>query len=346
VTAPDPIRLIRALALVVDGYELEPLVAGPERATTQIRLLGGGHDGLGEDICPAEGEHAIGPPVSPDLPLAGTWTLGSFCEHLATVKQWPEPPEWGAAIGYRNWAFESAALDLALRQDGRSLPELLDREPRPVRFVNSLGLGDPPSFQTIADRLASYPKLRFKLDVVAAWTPELMDELAATGAVEIIDFKGHYNLEVPDEAALVTMVQRVLEHFPDVLLEDPHDLPAVVELIAPHVGRVSYDAPIHEISDIGARAHAARIVNVKPCRIGGLEKVFALYAHCEHEGLTMYSGGMGELGIGRRQAQLLAAMFHPDGPNDLAPSPYNDPVLSPGLPDSPLDPSPVVGFRW
>jgi L-alanine-DL-glutamate epimerase-like enolase superfamily enzyme len=346
VTTPDPIRLIRALPLVVDGYELQELSAGPERATTLIRLTGAGHDGLGEDICPSEGEHAIGPRVSADLPLAGAWTLGSFCEHLATVKQWPEPPEWAAATRYRNWAFESAALDLALRQDGRSLPELLGREPRPVRFVNSLGLGDPPSFTQIAERLASYPALRFKLDAVAAWTPELMDELAATGAVDIIDFKGHYAIEVPDEGALVTMVQRVLDRFPDVLLEDPHDLPAVAALIAPHVARVSYDAPIHEIADIGARVHAARIVNVKPCRIGSLAALFAVYAHCEHEGLTMYSGGMGELGVGRGQAQLLASMFHPDTPNDLAPSPYNDPKLGAGLAASPLEPSTVAGFRW
>jgi hypothetical protein len=36
----------------------------------------------------------------------------------------------------RNWAFESAALDLALRQAGLGLPEALGRSPAPVRFVN------------------------------------------------------------------------------------------------------------------------------------------------------------------------------------------------------------------
>ena len=33
----------------------------------------------------------------------------------------------------------------------------------------------------------------------------------------------------------------------------------------------------------------------------------------------MYGGGMGELGVARGQIQLLAAMFSPDGPNDIAP---------------------------
>ena len=70
-----------------------------------------------------------------------------------------------------------------------------------------------------------------------------------------------------------------------------------------------------------------------------------MYAHCESAGVQMYNGGMGELGVGRGQAQLLASLFHPGAPNDIAPSDYNleDPPL--GLPTSPLDPAPDRGFR-
>ena len=61
----------------------------------------------------------------------------------------------------------------------------------------------------------------------------------------------------------------------------------------------------------------------------------------------MYGGGMGELGVGRGQVELLAALFHADAPNDVAPSVYHfdDP---PGvLPTSPLPPRPeATGFRW
>ena len=42
-----------------------------------------------------------------------------------------------ASLDYRRWAFESAALDLALRQAGTSLAEAVGREYRPVRFVAS-----------------------------------------------------------------------------------------------------------------------------------------------------------------------------------------------------------------
>ncbi|MBV9800754.1 MAG: hypothetical protein JO039_22095 [Solirubrobacterales bacterium] len=86
------------------------------------------------------------------LALEGEWTLAGFCEHLGALELWPEPPEWDVALRFRNWAFESAALDLALRQAGRSLHGVLGVEPRPVRFVNSLGLGKEPSIEPVRRR--------------------------------------------------------------------------------------------------------------------------------------------------------------------------------------------------
>jgi hypothetical protein len=100
------------------------------------------------------------------------------------------PPKWEVARRWRNWAFESAALDLALNQASRALHEVIGREPRPLRFVNSLGLGEPPTLDPIRRRLDRHPDLRFKLDATEDWTPELIEELAATGAVEIIGLQG------------------------------------------------------------------------------------------------------------------------------------------------------------
>ena len=47
-------------------------------------------------------------------------------------------------------------------------------------------------------RLARSPGVRFKLDAEATWAPALVDQVAATGAVDTIDFKGHYGFEVAD----------------------------------------------------------------------------------------------------------------------------------------------------
>ena len=338
------------LPLVVEGYELETLsaeLASMVRTTIQVRMHGAGHDGLGEDVgvMPDDRDPLANAPA--DLPLAGEWTLERFCDHLATLDQWPEPPQWDLARLWRNWAFESAALDLALRQAGRPLHEVLGREPRPLRFVNSLGLGDPPSTDTIHRRLARYPGVHFKLDAAAAWSLAVCEDLAATGAVEVIDFKGQYRMEVEDEDALAAMYGHVLATFPDAILEDPHDLPAVAAAIAPHAARVSYDALITSADDLATTpVNPIRVVNIKPCRTGSLRALLALYARGEADRLLMYGGGMGELGVARGQIQLLASLYHPDGPNDVAPSPYNLADPPEGLPTSPLPPAPeATGFR-
>lgn len=339
------------LPLEIETLEFAPLdpPAGATRpgGTAIARLTGAGHEGLGEDVVPF-GDDMEGPflALPRDPGFVGSWTLQSFSDELMAAELWPAPPEWETLVNFRRWAFQSAALDLALRQAGTSLPEILERPAAPLRFVNSLGLGDEPSFDLVRARLDAYPQLRFKIDAAAAWTPELMDDLAATGAVDVVDFKGQYGIEVPDEDALVRMYERVLERFDTPLLEDPHDLDAVAELIAPVAGRVSYDAPIKTVADITAQRHRPGAVNLKPCRVGDLAELLALYEHCAAEGLPVYSGGMGELGVGRGQAQLLSAMFHADAANDIAPSDYNVEPVPAGLPPSPLTPGDIVGFRW
>jgi L-alanine-DL-glutamate epimerase-like enolase superfamily enzyme len=342
---------LAGLALVVEacGYErLHAVLAHEfERVTTHVRLAGAGVDGLGEDVSIHHEDGTALHQTQPALPLEGEWTLVGFCEHLSTLELWPEPPEWDLALRFRRWAFESAALDLALRQAGRPLHEVLGLEPRPVRFVNSLGLGEEPSFEPLRRRLDRAPGVRFKLDAETTWPPSLVDEVAATGAVDTIDFKGRYGLEVKHPERLGALYDRVLLAFPDAYMEDPHDLPEVAQRLADHSERVSYDAPIVGAEDIGAGPLSGRVVNVKPSRIGSLRELFAVYARCAREQRPMYGGGMGELGVGRGQIELLAALFHADAPNDVAPSAYNQDTPEGALPASPLTPRPAAtGFRW
>src|SRR6185312_4169588 len=210
-----------------------------------------------------------------------------------------------------------------------------------------LGLGQEPSIAPLRRRLERSPGVRFKLDAEAAWPAALVAEVAETGAVDTIDFKGQYGLEVKDPGALAALYDRIPEAFPDAYLEDPHDLPGVAPRLADHLERVSYDAPIHRAGDIGKTPLAGRVVNVKPTRIGSLPDLFEVYARCAREGRPMYGGGMGELGVGRGQIELLASLFHPDGPNDVAPSAYNEDDPKGDLAPSPLPPSPgSTGFRW
>ena len=334
------------LPLVVEELAYGQLDPGPgfgeAHSTRLVRLTGAGHEGLGEDIT------LFAEPEGPDLALAGEWTLASFCAHLDTLEQWPGgEPEFGDMMRrWRNWAYESAALDLALAQAGQPLHKVLGREPRPVAYVNSFGMGDPEVVPKVLRRLERYPRLRFKLDVHEAWTDETVAALARTGAVRAVDFKGRYGMEIEAPDRLPALYERVLAGLPEALVEDPHDLPDVTALLESHADRVSYDAPIHTVADLDAQPVPARTFNIKPSRVGRLCDLFALYAACEERGLALYGGGMGELGVARGQVQLLAAMFSPDGPNDIAPPGFNALEPAAGLPLSPLAPDPApVGFR-
>src|SRR5262249_60848671 len=97
-----------------------------------------------------------------------------------------------AYLDYRRWAFESAALDLALRQASISLGDAVGRVARPVVYVASGGLGEPPTTDRLRRILEGYPGLRFKLDARPTWDDALIAELVELGCVDSIDFKGHY----------------------------------------------------------------------------------------------------------------------------------------------------------
>ena len=344
--------LLANLRLEVDGYALEPLSAqiSPDivRHCTLVRIDGNGQAGVGEDVVYSADEQAAFQRGGTTQRLRGSWSLGDFCEYIEGLDLFPEPPEMPVSRLFRIWAFESAALDLALRQAGRSLAAALARPPGAVRYVASLRLGEPPTLEAVSKRLALDPTLRFKLDATSSWTPELFEQLAATGAVDSIDFKGMYRGTIVDQPADPLLYRRVVEAFPDAWLEDPDlSTPETAAVLAAEHDRITWDAPIHGIADIEALPFAPRMVNIKPSRIGALGNLCATYDHCVANGIGAYGGGQTELGPGRGQAQYLAALFHPDTPNDLAPSAYNQTDPPAGLPPSPLKGDfSAPGFRW
>ena len=340
------------LPIEVHGYGLTGLSRSVSadfiRATTVVELHGDGEAGIGEDVVYSPEEQLAFQQAGPVHSLAGRRTLGEFCELVESLELFPQPPAMAASLLYRIWAFESAALDLALRQNGLSLAKALGRSPRPMRYVASTGLGDPPTLARVSKRLALDPSLRFKLDATSTWTPGLIAALVETGAVDSIDFKGMYRGTSVDQPADPVLYQRVVDAFPQAWLEDP-DLssPATAAVLADHHGRITWDAPIHGIADIESLPFPPRMINVKPSRIGSLRELCATYDYCAAHGISAYGGGQTELGPGRGQAQYLAALFHPGTPNDLAPSAYNQSEPPAGLPRSPLraDLS-APGFCW
>jgi hypothetical protein len=339
------------LPLAVEEYELQPLELQVTdafvRKSTVFVLRGAGAEGVGEDVTYDARDQEILQDAGPVQPLAGRWTVGSFCEHVASLDLFAEPAQRDVSQLYRSWGYQSAALDLALRQAGVPLHAALGREPRPVTFVVSLRLGEPPTLDPVRSRLDRYPTLRFKLDPTSSWDEPLIADLVATGAVDSLDFKGLYTGTIVDQPPDPVLYRRVVEAFPEAWLEDPALNAETDPILVPHRDRITWDAPIHSIADIEALPFPPRMVNIKPSRLGSLPALLGAYEYCEDRGMGAYGGGQFELGPGRGQIQYLASLFHPDTPNDVAPVGYHEPEPEPGLPQSPLAPAPSsTGFRW
>jgi len=98
------------------------------------------------------------------------------------------------------------------------------------------------------------------------------------------------------------------------------------------------------VDDVRALPVSPGWLNVKPSRFGKLARLLECIEHCQRNGIQTYGGGQFELGVGRRHIQVLASLFYPDGPNDVAPSDYNAGVPRPGLPRSPLAAPAALGF--
>jgi hypothetical protein len=342
---------LAALPLEIETYELEPLAyeVAPEftRRTTVVHLRGAGHEGVGEDVTYSPDDQEAFQSEGPTLPLNGSHTLDSFSQLLERLALWPAGPGLEQFRPYRRWAFESAALDLALRQAGTSLHEAVGREPRPVTFVSSMRLGEPASIEPLLRWLDVYPALRFKLDPTATWDDALVTRLVETRAVDTLDLKGQYKGTPVDQEADVTLYARVAIAFPEAWIEDPELTDATAPVLRAHHARITWDAPIHSISDIRGLPFPPRTLNFKPSRFGSVRGLLESYEYCFENRIGIYGGGQFELGPGRGQIQYLASLFHPDTPNDVAPGGYNanDPVT--GLPTSPLTPAPSkTGFRW
>jgi L-alanine-DL-glutamate epimerase-like enolase superfamily enzyme len=344
-------RLVADLPVQIESCTLEGLQADVssafQRKSTVIHLHGAGEEGIGEDVTYDAVDHEILQQSGPGLELGGRFTLASFAEHLAAHDLFPRPPQREVSANYRTWAYESAALDLALRQAGSALHAVLGREPEPVRFVVSMRLGEPPSVDPVRRRLALYPGLRFKLDPTSSWDEQLIEDLLATGAVDSVDFKGLYKGTVVDQPPDPVLYRRVVEAFDEAWIEDPALTPETEAILAPYRDRVSWDAPIHSIEDIEALPFPPRMVNIKPSRLGGLRNLLDAYDYCRERQIGNYGGGQFELGVGRGQIQYLASLFHADAPNDVAPTGFNLPEPEAGLPSSPLPPAAAAaGFRW
>ena len=162
----------------------------------------------------------------------------------------------------------------------------------------------------------------------------------------MLDLKGLYVGTPVDVDTDPELYRAVAEAFPEAYLEDP-DLNDETRAGARaarrpgHLGRAA--ALARRRQGAGAQGDQLEAVAVRLAA----RSCWRSTSTASAKGIAIYGGGQGELECGRGQIQYLASLFHPDTPNDVAPSGYNDPAVPAGMPTSPMDPAQSeTGFRW
>jgi hypothetical protein len=321
---------VAGLEVKIDGYTLErresQTPSAWTRVTTTVLVEGEGVTGAGEDVTYTADDHDH---VPTGLMLAGTWSLDDISRRLDELELWDGDPDNHTGQDHRRWAFESALFDLALRQNELGLGQALERQELPVRFVVST--------RAAPDRwLEVEPQLEFKLDAETDWDRPLMRRLHALDRVRVVDLKAYYRGTTVDLAPDPELYRAIAEELPDVIIEDAWLDDGLRDALAGAEDRLSFDAPVHSLSDLDGLPLEPHWLNIKPSRFGTVRGLLETIEACEERGIHMYGGGQYELGPGRPQIQRLASVFYPEGPNDVAPSVYNEGEPREGLPQSPL----------
>jgi len=343
---------VSGLELEIEAYDLEQCKrdtsSGFTRGTTIVSLHGDGETGRGEDVTYDNDAHAALHASAEDFPITGEYTLDEFSGQVSEIDLFHgTDPNQSIFRNYRQWAFESAALDLALKQADTDLADRLDRTYDPVRFVVSTRLEEPPTGDRVLDWLDRNSELEFKLDPTSEWTTEIIERLAATDAVRILDLKGQYHGTTVDQPADPELYERIIEGFPEALTEDPELNEETRPLFEGHEARVTWDYPIRGVETVEDLPWEPEWLNIKPSRFGSIQSLFDTIDYCHNQEIQMFGGGQFELDVGREHIHAFASLFYPDAPNDVAPKAYNDPDPSGELPTSPLaPPETTVGLSW
>jgi L-alanine-DL-glutamate epimerase-like enolase superfamily enzyme len=289
----DPAALaqrLRALPVRIDRVEVRlgdvqvPGYGAELRPTATVAITGPDGIGQGENVAFTSDEQAAFAREASALVAHGTVTVATALSPRAR--------------GYTRAAIEAAVIDLALRQNRLSLAALAEAgcTRTPLRWV--------ASFAVTADPVSELRRLRaagargFKIDVDPAWPASTFAALAREPDVVILDWKQAGTPELAAEARAL---------FPAVIFEDPPT--------GYHDARCARDRPLLTAADIAAAGGDA--INLKAGRMGG--PLALLVGLAAAGGAPCYFGGMFEVGVGRAQARVMAALFCPDSPNDLGP---------------------------
>jgi O-succinylbenzoate synthase len=227
-----------------------------------------------------------------------------------------------------------AMWDLHARSIGQPLSTVLGGTRHRIASGVSIGIQD--SFDQLlekVDREWSAGYQRIKIKIKPGWDVEAVERVRAKfGNIPLqVDANAAYTLE---DAPLLAK----LDPYELLLIEQPLDYDDVMDhatLQERIKTPVCLDESIHtvRIARDAIAAHACKIINIKPGRIGGHQASIELHDLCAANGIPVWHGGMLETGIGRAHNIHLASLPNFTLPGDIAASKryYQPDLIEPAI---------------
>lgn len=310
------------------------------RKTTIIKFSGQEETGKGEDVIYEPEKH-----IYPELDLEGSYTFQEFSSKLDELDLFHDVEHSKTDYNYRRWAVESAALDLALKQNDLSLAEAFEMEYQPLRFVVSPSMNSP-NMEKLEKLIDFNPEIEFKLDASEEWTQVFVEELAEMDRVRVVDLKGLYDKENVKMNSNPEVYRMIAENL-DAYIEDPKLNKETEVVLEEYRERITWDYPITGVESIEELPFQPEVLNIKPSRFGTVKSMLETIEYCRENSIEMYGGGQFELDIGREHIHAFASIFYPETPNDVAPRIYNQEKIPENPPKSPLKPGEKLkGLEW
>ncbi|GAA1623161.1 o-succinylbenzoate synthase [Actinoplanes couchii] len=245
-------------------------------------------------------------------------------DHLAPMllrTPWEHPSELPVVRG--NWfaraGFDMAAWDLWSRSRGVPLATALGGERAKVEAGVSLGI--EPTIDDLVEQVGlrvAEGYRRVKLKIAPGWDVEPVEAVKARYP--------ELGLQVDANGAYPSEEMSIFEQLDErrlLMIEQPYtprDLLAHAALQKRITTPICLDESIEEIGDLATALHleAARIVNIKVSRMGGLTRAVRAHDLAVRHGIPVWCGGMHEFGVGRAANVALSALPGFTLPSDVS----------------------------
>lgn len=219
-------------------------------------------------------------------------------------------------------ALEGAVWDLYCKKEGISLSKALGGTQTEIDVGVSIGI--EPTIEELLDRVGNcidqgYKKIKVKIKPGFDIKPmEAIRERFGMDVPLMADANSAYTLE---DVGLL----KQLDPLKLIMIEQPLAYDDIIdhatlqkEISTP----ICLDESIHSVEDVrkAVEIGAAKIINIKVGRVGGLAEAKKIHDYCQAMDIPVWCGGMLESGIGRAHNIAITSLANFTIPGDTSPS--------------------------